>query len=131
MAVHQQVASVTTYSANRSGIWTTGVYDCCSDMDTCCCALWCFPCLQCQTVSQFGWCFCLPLLDCCFAISCSLRRNIRQRYGIQGSCCDDCCTLCFCYPCAWCQMSREIKIRSHATASPQLITNVVTQQVRV
>ncbi|KAI4897052.1 hypothetical protein NFI96_011400 [Prochilodus magdalenae] len=125
MAVQQQVVSVTTHTSHSSGTWTTGICDCCSDMGTCCCALWCFPCLQCQTVSQFGWCFCMPLLDCCMIVSCCLRSKMRERYGIHGSCCDDCCSLCFCYPCAWCQMSREIKIRAHASTS-----TVVTQQIR-
>lgn len=48
-----------------------------------CCALWCFPCLQCQTASQFGWCFCMPLLDCCMTVSCCLRSKMRERYGIH------------------------------------------------
>jgi len=50
-----------------------------------CCALWCFPCMQCQTASQFGWCFCMPLLDCCMIVSCCLRQKMRDQYGIHVS----------------------------------------------
>lgn len=50
-----------------------------------CCALWCFPCMQCQTVSQFGWCFCMPLLDCCMIVSCCLRQKMRDQYNIHVS----------------------------------------------
>ncbi|KAG9274411.1 cornifelin-like [Astyanax mexicanus] len=124
MAVQQQIVTMTSQSTS-SGTWTTGICDCGSDCGTCCCALWCFPCMQCQTASQFGWCFCMPLLDACMVVSCCLRSSMRERYGIHGSCCDDCCTLLWCYPCAWCQMSREVKIRARATSS-----TVVTTQIR-
>ncbi|KAG7464630.1 hypothetical protein MATL_G00167620 [Megalops atlanticus] len=122
MAVQQQITTVTT--THSSAAWTTGLCDCCSDMGTCCCGFWCFPCMQCQTASQYGWCCCMPLLDpLCMVVSCCLRSSMRQRYGINGGFCDDCCVLCFCYPCAWCQMSREVKNRgAHGTT-------VVTQQI--
>ncbi|KAF7706490.1 hypothetical protein HF521_019744 [Silurus meridionalis] len=126
MAVQQQVTTVVSHSQYSSGTWTTGICDCCSDMSTCCCALWCFPCMQCQTASQFGWCFCMPLLDICMVVSCCLRSKMRERYSIHGSCCDDCCTLCFCYPCAWCQMSREIKIRARSVSGATVVTQQIT-----
>ncbi|XP_036404759.1 plac8 onzin related protein 1 [Megalops cyprinoides] len=121
MAVQQQITTVTT--TNSSAAWTTGLCDCCSDMGTCCCGFWCFPCLQCQTASQYGWCCCMPLLDpFCMVVSCCLRKSMRERYGINGGFCGDCCVLCFCYPCAWCQMSREVKNRAQGTT-------VITQQI--
>ncbi|XP_053089516.1 placenta-specific gene 8 protein-like [Pangasianodon hypophthalmus] len=101
MAVQQQVTTVVSHTGYSSGTWTTRICDCCSDMSTCCCALWCFPCMQCQTASQF-----IKTVN-------------------FGSCCDDCCTVCFCYTCAWCQMAREIKIRARAGTS----ATVITQQV--
>ncbi|XP_057193905.1 plac8 onzin related protein 1 isoform X3 [Triplophysa rosa] len=89
MAV-QQTTIVTTQHHVSSGTWTTGICDCCSDMSTCCCGLFCFPCMQCQTVSQFGWCFCMPLLDCCMIVSCCFRQKTRERYNINVSSCHRC-----------------------------------------
>ncbi|KAB5579230.1 hypothetical protein PHYPO_G00192720 [Pangasianodon hypophthalmus] len=111
MAVQQQITTVTTRTTCSSGTWSTGLFDCTSDMKTCCCALWCLPCMQCQTASDFGWCFCMPLLDCCLTVSCCLRSKMRERYNIKGSSIEDCFTVLCCYACAWCQMARELKTR--------------------
>ncbi|XP_062849368.1 plac8 onzin related protein 1 [Trichomycterus rosablanca] len=119
MAQQQQFIVVTS----QPNTWTTSLCDCCSDMNICCCGYWCFPCLQCHTTAKFGLCCCLPLVDVCFVVSCSLRRGIRRRYNINGSACGDWCTVMCCYWCAWCQMAREIKNRNEGQ-------RVVTQQCR-
>nr|XP_046185254.1 cornifelin homolog A-like [Oncorhynchus gorbuscha] len=128
MAVQQQITTVTT--TQSSGQWSTGLFDCCSDMGTCCCATWCFPCFQCQTASHYGWCACMPLLDPCafMAVSCCMRSSMRERYGIQGSNCVDVGLVCCCYACAWCQMAREVKTRT--TSGIQQV-HMVTQQLHV
>ncbi|KAM4611558.1 plac8 onzin related protein 1 [Polymixia lowei] len=130
MAVQQQPQHVitTVTTTQTSAAWSTGVCDCCSDMATCCCAWWCFPCLQCKTANDFGMCCILPMFDscCCYAVSCHLRSSIRHRYGIQGSCCDDCCSVICCYPCVWCQMSREVKIRNYQHPSAAVVTQVIS-----
>uniref|UniRef100_A0A8K9XQR6 Uncharacterized protein n=1 Tax=Oncorhynchus mykiss TaxID=8022 RepID=A0A8K9XQR6_ONCMY len=89
-----------------------------------CFAFWCFPYFACTTTSEFGECFCLPMLDglcsstqlvgvptCIPPVSMSMRVAVRTRYGIQGGMTADCVYSTFCNICSWCQMAREIKRR--------------------
>ncbi|XP_042258052.1 placenta-specific gene 8 protein-like [Thunnus thynnus] len=113
-----------TLIAVHSNQWSTGICDCFDDLNVCCFAYWCFPCFACKTTSEFGECFCLPLLDmlwtstqmaciptCIPPISMSLRVAVRNRYGIQGDMTADCVYATFCNVCSWCQVAREIKRR--------------------
>ncbi|XP_026208934.1 cornifelin homolog A-like [Anabas testudineus] len=133
MAVQMQpthVMAVTT-TTQESRTWSTGLCDCCSDMSTCCFGFWCFCCMQCQTASDFGWCCCVPALDYCCVVSYLLRTSIRQRHDIPGSCCEDYCTVMWCYQCAWCQMKRELKIRRNKPATAQVFTTQLPRVERV
>ncbi|KAG8006169.1 PLAC8-like protein 1 [Nibea albiflora] len=111
MAVQQQVSSVMT--TQGSAAWSTGLFDPYEDKKTCGYAVCCFPCMQCETAKDFGWFFLMPLLDtlACGLVSWKLRSSMRERYDIRGSCMDDLCMVCCCYPCVWCQMHREVKIK--------------------
>ncbi|KAK6477973.1 cornifelin-like protein A-like [Huso huso] len=107
--VMTQPQLVTVNQLQMSTDWSSKMCDCCEDMQICCCGLWCLPCLECQTASEFGECCCLPLLGP--SASLAMRTGVRERYRIQGSIIDDCCMLCWCYPLISCQMAREIKKR--------------------
>ncbi|XP_008302547.1 cornifelin homolog A-like [Stegastes partitus] len=110
-------------TSTTSNDWTSGICDCFEDLPTCCLAFWCFPCFTCVTSHKAGECVCLPLLDgfgLIPPITTSMRVSVRQRYGIEGTICKDCCYTWCCYSCTWCQIAREIKTR----ANPILFVNM-------
>ncbi|XP_073428925.1 cornifelin homolog A-like [Dendrobates tinctorius] len=130
VALGQTMTTVTQLAPNN---WSSGLCDCCEDMGICCFAFWCFPCFQCSTASDFGECLCLPLLDCgsytyhmnCPIVSLAMRVAVRERYKIPGSICNDCCTVCWCLSCSWCQMAREIKKRKQPVSFVTAHTNII------
>ncbi|KAG8504344.1 Placenta-specific gene 8 protein, partial [Galemys pyrenaicus] len=82
--------------------WQTGLFDCCSDMGLCGA---CLPIvLSCQIASDMHEC-------CLCGGSIAMRTMYRTRYGIPGSIFNDYVTLAFCYPCALCQLKRDIDRR--------------------
>ncbi|KAK7925278.1 hypothetical protein WMY93_007588 [Mugilogobius chulae] len=101
--------------SQESDEWSSGICDCTQDMPECCLAFWCCPCFACRTTKRYGQCLCLPLLDMFggipLPITMSMRVSMRHRYGIKGDMWHDCLYSCFCVPCSWCQMSREMKQR--------------------
>ncbi|XP_030043358.1 cornifelin homolog [Microcaecilia unicolor] len=131
--VQPQAVTTQTVTLSYGSGWSSGLLDCCDDCGICCCAFWCLPCLMCSTVHEFGECMCLPLLENCVGVgltSLAMRTAVRERYRISGSICADCCALCFCYTCSWCQMAREIKRKKNfAVVTSQTTTVPLMSQV--
>ncbi|XP_066463253.1 cornifelin homolog B-like [Eleutherodactylus coqui] len=88
--------------------WSSEVTDCCADTRICLCGAFA-PCiLACNLAKDFGECCCLPCLP---GTMVALRTGMRERYGIEGSICNDWLCISCCGPCTLCQMSREMQRR--------------------
>uniref|UniRef100_A0A3Q3QQM3 Uncharacterized protein n=1 Tax=Monopterus albus TaxID=43700 RepID=A0A3Q3QQM3_MONAL len=108
--------------ATVSNRWTSGICDCFQDPSSCCFAFWhLLPCLACKAAHEAEECLCLPLLNA-FVLSppmtIALRVSVHQKYGTGGTPCKNCVYGCFCRPCTWCQIAREMKSRMN------IITNM-------
>lgn len=93
--------------------------------------------LKAQSILRGSNAECLPL----FAVALYVCKQIKRPYIrglappslifrlflLQGSFCDDCCKIMWCYQCVWCQMSRELKIRKNQPGNTSVVT---TQYVR-
>ena len=125
--------------------WSTDIYDCFTDEETCWWTYWCPLLVQGRTWCQFQVCpsssvimitcstlavliltymadvfyFNLALICLCCGYPFLLARrrgDIRQKLRIQGNFCDDCTAHCFCSSCATAQESRE----AYAAGMPNL-----------
>uniref|UniRef100_A0A3Q3D778 Cornifelin homolog B-like n=1 Tax=Hippocampus comes TaxID=109280 RepID=A0A3Q3D778_HIPCM len=101
LSVGAQVLQTKMASQPALTDWSTDLMDCCESASTCCYGFWCCPCLACTVAGRYGENRCLPLFL-------SLRANMRGKYGIKGSMCNDILSSCFCMWCTWCQMHREV-----------------------
>ncbi|XP_062611147.1 placenta-specific gene 8 protein-like [Saccostrea cucullata] len=95
---------VTSIEGHRK--WSTGLFDCCSDIKSCLIGNFCFPCAVCNLASRTGECCLMPF--CVSGGTVLMRSRIRTIGGIQGSACNDCMVLTCCGPCGVCQMQREL-----------------------
>ncbi|CAC5376203.1 unnamed protein product [Mytilus coruscus] len=100
---HNQLM-VTALDGRRT--WSTGLFDCFSDMANCLFTFCCYPFAVCNLASRLGECFCAPA--CVPGGDIILRNRIRSVGGIRGSMCDDCLVIVCCGPCAVCQEAREL-----------------------
>ncbi|XP_073300731.1 protein PLANT CADMIUM RESISTANCE 2-like isoform X1 [Primulina huaijiensis] len=103
--------------------WSTGLFDCFSDVENCCVTCWC-PCITFGRIAEIvdqGSSSCgqsgalYTVIACvtgcpCF-YSCFYRSKLRQNYSLHGSLCGNCLVHCFCENCALCQEYRELKSR--------------------
>ncbi|XP_048766897.1 placenta-specific gene 8 protein-like isoform X2 [Ostrea edulis] len=86
--------------------WSTGLFDCFSDITSCLMGYFCLPCTICSVASRTGECCCMPY--CVPGGTILMRNRIRTIGGIQGSACNDCMVMSCCGVCAVCQMQREL-----------------------
>ncbi|XP_025098755.1 placenta-specific gene 8 protein-like [Pomacea canaliculata] len=89
-----------------TGKWSSGLCACCKDCGSGCCACWCMPCMLCKLATRMNECFLLPCLVPCALVP--MRTKLRAVGDIKGSICQDFMAVSCCYPCAVCQMSREL-----------------------
>nr|CAB59203.1 ama1 protein [Leishmania major] len=136
---------------NRNGDWRFPLCVCCEDMDSCCEACCCFSCQvsrQCNMLvnnrREIHWPYWLAHDPCdvsllFFSVTCvfasETRRLARERYGISGSGCDDCCIGYWCRTCSAQQVLLEMTAMSEfpgATcyeAAPQPAANRMSNRV--
>lgn len=95
---------VSTIEGHRN--WTTGLFDCFTDIKSCILGYFCLPCTVCNVATRTGECCCMPFFVPGGTVV--MRTRIRTLGGIQGSACNDFCALACCGPCAVCQMQREL-----------------------
>ncbi|XP_040914788.1 placenta-specific gene 8 protein-like [Toxotes jaculatrix] len=82
----------------------TGLCDFCDDCGTCCCGLFCYPCLGCSIARDMDEC-------CLCGLSMAIRSVYRTKYNIKGSLCSDFMAVACCPVCATCQLKRDIDRR--------------------
>ncbi|CAL0312419.1 unnamed protein product [Lupinus luteus] len=103
--------------------WSTDLFDCFSDYNSCCLTLWC-PCVTFGRIAEIvdkGSTSCgasgalytlityLTGFGCLY--SCFYRTKMRKQYMLKESPCCDCLVHCFCETCALCQEYRELQNR--------------------
>eukprot|EP00898_Chlorokybus_atmophyticus_P005849 jgi/Chlat1/6265/Chrsp44S05776 len=117
---------LTTTLANGKGAgplgqWSTGLCSWCDDGAVPCVVACCLPCItfgqvaevvngqDCFVAGVIWWL--LQQVGCCCLYSIPVRGAIRQKYGIPGGACGDCCLHVWCICCAFLQEQRELKVR--------------------
>ncbi|GMY18327.1 protein PLANT CADMIUM RESISTANCE 3-like [Fagus crenata] len=101
--------------------WSTGLCDCCDDVNSCCLTCWC-PCITFGRIAEIvdrgstscgvsGALYTLIMFvtGCSCLYSCFYRSKLRGQYFLEESPCTDCCIHCCCEECSLCQEYRELK----------------------
>eukprot|EP00732_Lithocolla_globosa_P006407 Lithocolla_globosa_v1_NODE_7446_length_946_cov_34.950617.p1 type:complete len:178 gc:universal NODE_7446_length_946_cov_34.950617:715-182(-) len=95
----------------NAGTWSSGLFECFNDIDSCVCGFCCLPCLASRNSAQLD-----GQNNCCLCLyPGSLFKNRLQasskfhiRDGINSHC-SVFCLICWCGPCSECQISRQLK----------------------
>ncbi|KAI5677806.1 hypothetical protein M9H77_08756 [Catharanthus roseus] len=113
----------TTSTTGTPGYWSTGLFDCTSDVHNCCITCWC-PCITFGQIADIvdkgdtpcaksGGLYALISLLSGFGCmySCLYRNKMRQQYNLPEQPCGDCLVHFCCETCSLCQEYRELKDR--------------------
>lgn len=111
----------TTVVVNQPGPtgWNSGLMACCDDMGICCCVCLLGNCYYCTIATRMGDSACVGL--CGYPGGwvpgghLAMRSAFRNKHGIPGTICSDCCAVTWCLPCVMCQIAREMDSRNYTT----------------
>lgn len=114
---------MSVYPPLNSGRWTTGLFGCFEDCESCLLGA-CCPCVLIGRTAEIidqgatsccaaGTVFCCLQCwtGCGFLFTCSYRSRLRQKFGLPASPCGDCLVDCCCLNCSACQLHRELENR--------------------
>ncbi|KAJ5088387.1 hypothetical protein N7456_012003 [Penicillium angulare] len=127
-----QQANANSSDITQSREWNYSLFDCCSPGALCLTSC-CLPCLtygktqnriQDPSLGNYSylngscavWGF-LGLFGSQWIMQTITRGEMRQKYGIEGSCCGDCCVSLCCGCCALIQEEKEVELRTR----PELV----------
>ncbi|MES1923333.1 hypothetical protein MHBO_004891 [Bonamia ostreae] len=107
------------FLAGGGNNWKFGLYSCCGDILSCCCACY-IPCFvqgktyallnESDSSTKYTCAFFLAdVLGCGLCATCYLRGKVRESRDIDGNGCGDFCSSLFCGPCVMVQAYRELK----------------------
>eukprot|EP01083_Nonionella_stella_P309354 1095310_1 len=90
--------------------WSNGLFDCLGDCGACIYVCCCPPCAAGEVyrdadLGSFAY-GCASFCVLCWAHPCQTTAELREKRGIEGSCCAETCTWFCCY---WCHATRELR----------------------
>ena len=85
------------------------LFDCFDDIGICIYGCCCPQCLNASNLAKLRSEDCGIFHYCCSFSPFWIRHSVRIQRNIEIDQYDDCCTVCFCKPCAICQDARELK----------------------
>ncbi|XP_012072500.1 protein PLANT CADMIUM RESISTANCE 7 [Jatropha curcas] len=105
----------------REGPWSSGLFDCRSDVKNCCITCWC-PCITFGQIAEIvdkgtigcktsGAIYCVVSCLIGSVHSCIYRTKLRHQFMLEEKPCNDCLVHYFCESCALCQEYRELQSR--------------------
>ncbi|XP_006823001.1 placenta-specific gene 8 protein-like [Saccoglossus kowalevskii] len=89
------------------GGWSTGLFGCFEDCESCMAAFCCFGIYRCFLANKLGESFMYPCCACFPTDLMVLRMKVRTMNRINGSALEDCCVSSYCSACVAAQLSRE------------------------